>query len=124
MPGSYVIAKRAKHKVGESMTSFKDREKASEAKFGHDQETAFKVMARRNKLLGLWVAEHLGLEADAAEAYAREVVKADFDRPGDEDVFEKVWKDLQDKKVDLSEHRVRRHMAELLDEAEQQITGE
>ena len=106
------------------MTSFKDREKAAEAKFSHDQETAFKIMARRNKLLGLWVAEHLGIEGDEAQAYAREVVKADFDRPGDEDVFEKVWEDLQGKNVDLSEHRVRRHMAELLEEAERQITEE
>lgn len=106
------------------MTTFNDREKAAEAKFSHDQETAFRVMARRNKLLGLWVAEHLGLQGDEADAYAREVVKADFDRPGDEDVFEKVWKDLQDKNVDLSEHRVRRHMADLLDEAESQILAE
>ena len=103
------------------MTTFNDREKAAEAKFSHDQETAFKVMARRNKLLGLWVAEHLGLEGDAAQAYAREVVKADFDRPGDEDVFEKVWKDIQDRKVDVSEHRVRRQMVDLMQEAERQI---
>jgi hypothetical protein len=106
------------------MTTFNNREKAAEAKFSHDQETAFKMMARRNKLLGLWVAEHLGLSGDEADAYAREVVKSDFDRPGDEDVFEKVWADLQAKNVDLSEHRVRRHMTELLTEAERQVLEE
>ena len=106
------------------MTTFNNREKAAEAKFSHDQETAFKVMARRNKLLGLWIAEHLGLQGDEAEVYAREVVKADFDEPGEEDVFEKVWGDLQDKNMDLSEHRVRRQMADLLGEAERQVVEE
>ena len=106
------------------MTTFNDREKAAEAKFSHAQETEFKVMARRNKLLGLWVAEHLNIAGDEAEAYAREVVKSDFDRPGDEDVFEKVWGDLQAKNIDLSEHRVRRHMTDLLQEAHRQIVEE
>ena len=106
------------------MTTFNEREKAAEARFGRDQETAFKITARRNKLLGLWVAGHLGLGGDEAEAYAREVVKADFERPGEEDVFEKVWEDLQGKGVDLSEHRVRRRMADLMEEAKRQIVGE
>ncbi len=106
------------------MTTFNDREMAAEAKFGRDQEIAFKVAARRNKLLGLWVAEHLGLDGGEAQAYAREVVKADFDRPGEEDVFEKVWEDIQDNNVDLSEHRVRRQMADLMKEAERQIVEE
>lgn len=106
------------------MTTFNEREKAAEARFGRDQETAFKVTARRNKLLGLWVAGHLGLGGDEAEAYAREVVKADFERPGEEDVFEKVWEDLQGKGVDLSEHRVRRRMADLMEEAKRQVVGE
>lgn len=103
------------------MTSFKDREKAAEAKFSHDRETAFKVMARRNKLLGLWVAEYLGLEGKGAEVYAREVVQADFERPGDEDVFEKIWNDLKDRNIELSEERVRQKMTELLHEAEKQF---
>ncbi len=103
------------------MTTFNEREKAAEAKFGRDQETTFKVTARRNKLLGLWVAGYLGLDGDEAAVYAREVVKADFERPGEEDVFEKVWGDLRDKSVDLSEHRVRRQMADLMEEAERQI---
>ena len=106
------------------MTAFNDREKAAEAKFSRDQENAFKIMARRNKLLGLWVAEHLGIDGDEAEAYAREVVKADFERPGEEDVFEKIWEDLQSRSIDLSEHRVRRQMADLMEEAERQIAEE
>jgi hypothetical protein len=106
------------------MTTFNEREKAFEAKYSHDQETAFKVQARRNKLLGLWVAGLMGLEGGEAEAYAREVVQSDFDRPGDEDVFEKVWKDLQVRKVDVSEHRVRRQMSDLLDEARAQVASE
>lgn len=106
------------------MTTFNERKKAAEAKFGRDQETTFKTTARRNKLLGLWVAGHLGLGGDEAEAYAREVVKADFERPGEEDVFEKVWEDLQGKGVDLSEHRVRRRMADLMEEAKRQIVEE
>ena len=106
------------------MPTFNDREKAAEAKFSHDQELTFKRMARRNKLLGLWVAEFLGLAGDEADAYAREVIKADFDRPGDEDVFEKIWADLQAKNINLSEHRVRRQMTELLDEAGRQLLEE
>ena len=106
------------------MATFNDREKAAEAKFSHDKETDFKVMARRNKLLGLWIAEYLDIVGDEAEAYAREVVKSDFDRPGDEDVFEKVWGDLQAKNIDLSEHQVRRQMMDLLGEARRQIVEE
>ncbi len=106
------------------MNSFNDREKTFEKKFAHDEETNFKIMARRNKLLGLWVAEYLGLEGDDAEAYAKQVVRADFDEPGEEDVFRKVWGDLQAKELDLSEHRVRRQMADLMEEARGQIVNE
>ena len=66
------------------MTFFDDREKGFEAKYKHDQELQFKVFARRNKLLGLWAAQKLGLGGEAAEAYAKDVVKADFSKPGDE----------------------------------------
>ena len=106
------------------MSSFDDREKSFEAKYAHDQETNFKIMARRNRLLGGWVAELLGLDGAEAEAYAKQVVAADFEAPGDEDVFEKVWTDLQEKQVDVSEHRVRKRMADLLEEAREQITSE
>jgi hypothetical protein len=106
------------------MTTFDKQEKAHEAKYAHDQETDFKVMARRNKLLGLWVAEQFGLSGDEAAAYAKEVVISDFDRPGDEDVFEKVDGDFKAKNVEMSEHRIRRHMEELLIEARDQIAKE
>ena len=106
------------------MTSFDDREKTYERKFVHDEETRFKINARRNKLLGLWVAELLGMEADEADAYAKQVVRADFEAPGEEDVFRKVWADLQQAGVDISEHRVRRQMSELLETAREQVTGE
>lgn len=103
------------------MMNFDDREKAQEAKYAQDQEISFKAHARRNKLLGLWVAELMGLSGDEGEAYAREVITADFDKAGDEDVFEMVWTDLQAKGVDISEHRLRNQMAELLETARQQI---
>jgi len=103
------------------MSNFDDREKAQEAKYAQDQEISFKANARRNKLLGLWVAELMGLAGDDADVYAREVVTADFEEAGDEDVFRKVWADLQAKSADISEHRVRNQMAELLEIARQQI---
>ena len=106
------------------MNTFDDRKKGQEAKYAHDQESEFKAMARRNKLLGLWAAKEMGLDGPDAEAYAKQVVASDFDRPGDEDVFEKVHGDLQARGLDISEHRVRRHMDELLEEARKQIAKE
>jgi hypothetical protein len=101
---------------------FKDREKGFESKFAHDQETQFKIMNRRNKLLGLWAAELMGKTGDAAAAYAKEVVAADFDEPGDEDVFRKVRKDLDAAKA--SDAEIRARMATLLETAAQQIHTE
>lgn len=106
------------------MSSFDQREKSFEAKWARDEESRFKVFARRNKLLGIWVAKELGLTGTAAEAYAKEVVAADFEKPGDDDVFAKVRKDLDAKGVALSDHALRRTMAELLDTAAQQIEQE
>ena len=106
------------------MPTFEDREKAQEAKWAHDHETTFKINARRNKLLGLWAAELMDLSGGAAEAYAKEVVQADFEETGQEDVYRKVIGDLQGKGLDISEHRVRREMAERLDLARQQIMDE
>ena len=83
------------------MSKFDEREQQFEARFKHDQELAFKVTARRNKLLGLWAAQHLGLAGAAADAYAAEVVSADFTRPGDSDVIEKVAADFAAKGVAL-----------------------
>ena len=104
------------------MSGFDDREKAFENKFKHDEELRFKAEARRNKLLGLWAAGELGI--DDAEGYARDVIASDFDRPGDEDVLEKVLKDFEDKGVEMSQHRLRKRMDELMDEAKKQIASE
>ncbi len=103
---------------------FDDRKKAFEEKFAHDEELRFKAQARRNRLLGLWVAGLLGLSGEEAEAYAREVVMADLEEPGDEDVFRKVRADLDAKGVDVSDHRIRHRMEELLIEAAEQIRAE
>lgn len=101
---------------------FEDRKKAAEAKWAHNEELGFKVMARRNKLLGLWAAGEKGLSGDAANAYAKEVVAADFDEPGDEDVFRKVRVDLDPQKV--TDAAIRAKMEELLTVAGDQIEKE
>lgn len=106
------------------MSGLDDRENAFENKFAHDQEIEFKAIARRNKLLGLWAAEQMGLDGDAAEAYAKEVVIADFEEAGDEDVFRKVRGDFDAKDIDLTDHNIRKHMEDLLIEARKQITSE
>ncbi len=103
------------------MTSFDDRRDAYENRFAHDEELRFKAIARRNKLLGLWAAELLGKTGDEAEAYAREVVRADFDEPGDEDVFRKIRADFDAAGVQQSDHQIRRHMEELLTKAVEQV---
>lgn len=106
------------------MTTFDEREKAFEEKYKHDQELQFKVEVRRNKLLGLWVAEMLDLKGEDAQAYAKEVVSADFEEPGDADLVRKVLGDLQEKSVEMSEHRLRKKMDELTAVAKTQIMTE
>jgi len=101
---------------------FNDREKGFEAKYQHDQETQFKITARRNKLLGLWAAEQMGL--GGADAYAKEVVVADFEEAGDDDVLRKVLSDLTDKGVGLDKKAVRKKMDALLATAREQIIAE
>jgi len=101
--------------------AFKDREKAAEAKWAHDEETRFKVNARRNKLLGLWAADQMGISGPAAEDYAKEVVKADFEEAGEEDVFRKVRRDFDAKGIARSDHTIRRQMEELLAVAVDQV---
>ena len=103
------------------MSSFDDRQRAEEAKYARDQETQFKVHARRNKLLGLWAAEKMGLGGETAEAYAREIVEVDFEEPGQEDVYRRIAADLAAKNVNISEHRIRREMEDLLEATRQQI---
>jgi hypothetical protein len=103
------------------MTTFDKREEGFEKKFAHDEELRFKAGARRNKLLGLWAAEKLGLSGAEAEAYAKTVVAADFEEAGDDDVFRKVRKDFDAKGVDQSDHQLRRTMDELMGQAIEQI---
>jgi hypothetical protein len=103
------------------VTTFDDRESAFENKFAHDAEMQFRAEARRNKLLGLWAAGLMGKSGDEAEAYAREVVKADFEEAGNEDVVRKVAGDLGDK---TTADEVRRKMAELLAVAKGQLLSE
>lgn len=106
------------------MSSFDDRKRGQETKFAMDQDTAFKVMARRNKLLGLWAADLLGLTGTDAEAYAKTVVLSDLEEPGDDDVFRKVRADFDAKGVDRSDTRIREHMAELMPVAREQVAKE
>lgn len=106
------------------MAQFKDREKAFENNFKREEELEFKITARRNKLLGLWAAELLGLDSDAAASYAKEVVVSDFDEPGDDDVLRKVLGDLQGKNIETSEHLVRKEMDSLMSVAREQIMAE
>lgn len=101
------------------MTTFDKREEGFEKKFAHDEELQFKAMARRNKLLGLWAAEKLGKTGADADAYAKEVVLADFEEAGDNDVLRKVAADLKEKGID--EDAIRAQMGALLAIAVEQI---
>jgi hypothetical protein len=103
------------------MTTFDKREEGFEKKFAHDEELRFKASARRNRILGMWAAEKLGLTGPAAEAYAKEVVMADFEEAGDNDVFNKLRKDFDAKGVAQSDHQIRRTMDELMEQAIAQI---
>jgi len=106
------------------MTTFEEREKGFERKFAHDEELKFRATARRNKLLGLWAAEKMGLSGEAAQAYAREVIKADLLEPGEEDGFRKLRADFDAKGVELSDHQIHRMMDELMGQALAQIETE
>jgi hypothetical protein len=106
------------------MTTFEDRNKGFERKFAHDEELKFRATARRNKLLGLWAAEQLGLSGDEAQAYAVEVIKADLAEPGDEDVIRKVRSDFDAKGVEQSDHQIRSIIGEMMAEAVRQIESE
>ena len=99
------------------MTTFDKREEGFEKKFALDSEQKFKAEARRNKLLGLWAAEKLGLTGDAATAYSKEVVAADFEEAGDKDVQDKVVKDFAAKGVKIAAADIRAKMTELLAQA-------
>jgi hypothetical protein len=106
------------------MSQFEDRQKGQEAKFAFDAEKKFKAEARRNKLVGIWAAELMSLTGDEAKAYAAEVVAADFEEAGDEDVFRKVSTDLKAKGLDIGDDVIRQKMAQLVQVANEQIAAE
>ena len=106
------------------MDSFDRRKDGFERKFAHDEELRFRATARRNRLLGHWAAEKLGLAGAEADAYARDVVNADFAVPGDQDVFDKLRSDFDAGKVAVSDQQIRRTMDELLAAAVEQIQAE
>ncbi len=99
------------------MTTFDKREAAEEGKFAHDEELQFKARARRDKLVGQWAAERLGLSGAAAESYAAEVVTADLEEHGDADVIRKLKKDFAAKNVQVSDHQIERTLSEKMSEA-------
>jgi len=106
------------------MAGFDDRKKGEEARFAFNAEQRFKAEVRRNRLLGLWVAEQIGLSGEEAKAYAAEVVSADFEEAGDEDVFRKVSADLSVKNVSVPETTIRTKMAEFAAMANQEVASE
>jgi len=106
------------------MTDFHDRERAEEAKFAHDSEMEFRIHARRNRLMGVWAAERMGLTQAEAEAYAKSVVQADFEESGDEDVIRKLLGDLVSAGVDADEGEVRSAMKAKEVEARRALIGE
>jgi len=99
------------------MTTFDKREEGFEQQFAHDEELKFKATARRNKMLGLWAAEKLGLSGAEAESYATSVVMVDFDEGGEHDVLRKIRKDFDAKGVAQSDHQISRTMTELMAKA-------
>ena len=103
------------------MTTFDKREEGFEKQFAHDEELKFKATARRNKLLGLWAAEKLGLTGAEPRPMPRRSSMADFEEPGDKDVFHKLRKDFDAKGVVQSDHQIRRTMQELMEKAVAQI---
>ncbi len=106
------------------MTTFDKRVEGFERKFALDEEMRFRAVARRNRMLGAWAAQKLGLSGADADAYAKAVVASDFEEAGDHDVFRKIRKDFDDKGVAESDHQLRRTMDELLGQAIKQLQAE
>jgi hypothetical protein len=104
--------------------AFRDRERNFENKWAHDEELRFKVTVRRDKLVGLWAAGEMGLSGSAAEDYAKSIIRADMDEPGDEDVFRKLRADFDAAKANVSDHMIRRRLDEFLALAGEQILSE
>ena len=103
------------------MTQFDDRERAFEAKFARDEEMQFRILARRNRLLGEWAAGLMGLTAEEAEAYAKDVIHTDFEEGGDEDVIRKLLGDLTSAEVEIDEDRIRATLDHKSVEARRQL---
>ncbi|MHA6723649.1 DUF1476 domain-containing protein [Sphingomonas sp. RS2018] len=103
------------------MTTFDDRERAFETKFARDEEMAFRVIARRNRLVGQWAAEKMGLTPEETDAYAKAVVQADFEEVGDDDVLRKLLGDLTAASVEVDEATVRRALEEATVDARRQL---
>jgi hypothetical protein len=103
------------------MTTFDDRERAFESKYAHDEELRFRVIARRNRLLGMWAARLMGLSDAEADAYAKDVIRADFEEAGEEDVVRKLLGDLTAAGVDIDEAKIREALAHKEAEARRQI---
>ena len=106
------------------INSFDDREKGFEAKFKLDQETEFAITARRNKLLGLWLGEKLGLNDSEISEFAASVVASDLEEPGDEDVIRKCMADIKERGADISDEDIRNKIIEFSEEAYKQTIGE
>jgi hypothetical protein len=104
------------------MTTFDDRQKAFEAKFAHDNDLRFRILARRGKLIGLWAAEKLGKSGELAEDYAKSVLLSDLEIPGDDDIIAKLLADLSP--LGVGENDIKAMLAEKLAQAETQVTGE
>jgi hypothetical protein len=108
---------KLRNTTGQHMSTFDKREEGFERKFAHDEELRFKAHARRNKLVGLWAAEKLGLVGAAAETYAANIVTADLDTPNSDSVFSKLRRDFDEHGVAQSDHQIRRTMDEAMEKA-------
>lgn len=106
------------------MTQFDDRERAFETKFAHDEQMNFRIIARRNRLLGEWAARKMGLSEEESAAYAKDVVRADFEEAGDEDVIRKVLGDLTAAGIDVSDGEIREALGHKMIEARRQVIQE
>ena len=106
------------------MPQFDDRERAYEAKFAHDEEMQFRIVARRNRLIGEWAARKMGLSAEETASYAKDVVRADFESAGDDDVVRKVLGDLTSAGVESDEAQIREALGNKMIEARRQIMQE
>jgi len=123
-PARFIAGTASDPKGHAQMTDFKDRERAEEAKFAHDGETAFRIAARRNRLLGEWAAGLMELTPEESDAYRKAVVQADFEEAGDEDVIRKLLGDLTAAGIDVSEADIRAKLEDMTIEARRQLIGD